>query len=60
MKDGNDNFVYDTKKRAVYQIYPENVPEKLKVSIEQLSRFRPNIAIMETTRKRPEAIKSLE
>lgn len=60
MKDGSDEFVYDTKEKVVYQIYPEQVAEKLKISIEQLGRFRPHIAIMETTKKVPEAIKTFK
>ena len=43
LQDGEDQFLYNERTGEIFQVHPDNVPERLEVSIEQLSRFRPNL-----------------
>lgn len=46
LQDGEDQFIYNERTGELFQVYPDNVLEKLEVTIEQLSRFRPNLQEM--------------
>lgn len=46
LQDGEDQFIYNERTGELFQVHPDNVRERLKVSIEQLSRFRPNLQEM--------------
>lgn len=60
LQDGEDQFIYDEGTEELFWVYPDNVLEKLEVTIEQLTRFRPHIAIMETKKTIPEDLRSLK
>ena len=60
LQDGEDQFLYNEQTGEIFQVHPDNVLERLEVTIEQLSRFRPYIAIMETKKTIPEDLRSLK
>ena len=53
LKDSDDRFIWDEQKGIMYQMSKDGDAEIIKANLEQLSRFRPNLEVVEIVEKLP-------